>query len=142
MGRKSTGEYPANWTEISQAVKDAAGWRCIRCNHPHDIDAGKMLTVHHLDLNKSNCAWWNLAALSQDCHLRIQGKVIMERIWVFEHSEWFKPYVSGYYYAQMARRNGYAVPTDYYESLVWFPRALAADRAAIMIAYGQGLVSA
>jgi hypothetical protein len=56
-----------------------------------------MLTVHHLDLDKSNCSWWNLAALCQRCHLRIQGKVIMERPWMFEHSTWFKPYAAGYY---------------------------------------------
>lgn len=29
--------------------------------------------------------------------LRIQGKVIIERPFMFEHSEWFKPYVAGYY---------------------------------------------
>lgn len=56
-----------------------------------------MLTVHHLDLNKSNCHWWNIPALCQRCHLTIQGKVIIERPWMFEHSDWFKPYVAGYY---------------------------------------------
>lgn len=56
-----------------------------------------MLTVHHLDLDKSNCAWWNLAALCQRCHLTIQSKVVMARIWMFPHSDWFKPYVAGYY---------------------------------------------
>ena len=97
MGRKSTGEYPENWPEIAKKCKDDAGWRCVRCNHPHDIEAGRMLTVHHLDLNKSNCAWWNLAALCQACHLSIQGRVIMERPYMFEHSKWFRPYVAGYY---------------------------------------------
>jgi hypothetical protein len=29
--------------------------------------------------------------------LRIQPKVVIERRWMFEHSEWFKPYVAGYY---------------------------------------------
>lgn len=56
-----------------------------------------MLTVHHIDLNKSNCRWWNLAALCQRCHLQIQHKVIIERTYMFEHSKWFKPYVAGYY---------------------------------------------
>jgi hypothetical protein len=56
-----------------------------------------MLTVHHLDLDPSNCRWWNIPALCQRCHLQIQHKVIMERPWMFEHSEWFKPYVAGYY---------------------------------------------
>jgi len=95
MPRKSTGHYPDNWREIANAVKERAAWQCVRCGHPHDIASGHMLTVHHLDLNKSNCAWWNLAALCQKCHLHIQGKVLIERPWIFEHSEWFKPYVAG-----------------------------------------------
>jgi hypothetical protein len=28
---------------------------------------------------------------------QIQHKVIMERMFMFEHSEWFKPYAAGYY---------------------------------------------
>lgn len=97
MPRPSTGEYPPNWPEIAAQVKAEAGNKCVRCNHHHDIPAGYMLTVHHLDLNKSNCEWWNLAALCQRCHLKIQHKVIMERPWMFEHSEWFKIYAAGYY---------------------------------------------
>jgi 5-methylcytosine-specific restriction endonuclease McrA len=104
--RNHTGEYPANWPEIARKIKDEAGWKCVRCGHPHDIEAGYMLTVHHLDLNKGNVAWWNLAALCQRCHLRIQAKVEMERPYMFEHSEWFKPFVAGYY----AHRRG--LPTE------------------------------
>jgi hypothetical protein len=25
------------------------------------------------------------------------SKVVLSRIWMFEHSDWFKPYVAGYY---------------------------------------------
>lgn len=57
----------------------------------------RILTVHHLDGCKANCRWWNLAALCQRCHLQIQGKVQMARVWPWEHSEWFRPYVAGYY---------------------------------------------
>lgn len=106
MKRKSTGEYPSNWPEIAKACKDTAGWRCVRCGHPHEPETGYCLTVHHLDINPANCEWWNLAALCQRCHLTIQGKVVMERPWMFQHSEWFKPYVAGYY----AHRRG--LPTD------------------------------
>ena len=71
---------------------------CVRCDHPHDPAAGYTLTVHHLDLNPANNMWWNLVPLCQRCHLRIQGKVILDRPWVMtEHSEWFKPYVAGFY---------------------------------------------
>ena len=99
MKRKSTGEYPEDWPEIAKRVKAEAGWTCIRCSHPHDPANGYTLTVHHLDINPANCEWWNLAALCQRCHLTIQAKVVMEQPWMFEHSEWFKPYVAGYYAA-------------------------------------------
>lgn len=97
MPRKSINDYPANWPEISKQTKDLAGNRCIRCKHIADIPAGYMLTVHHIDLDKANCNWWNLAALCQRCHLHIQGKLIIERPYMFEHTEWFKPYAAGYY---------------------------------------------
>lgn len=109
MPRKSTGVYPPNWKEISTNVKEMASWRCVRCHHIDDVPAGYMLTVHHIDLNKSNCEWWNLAALCQRCHLHIQGKLIIERPYMFEHSEWFKPYVAGYY----ANQNGLPSNRDY-----------------------------
>ena len=97
MARKSTGDYPENWDEIAKAVKDEANWKCVRCAHIHAPEDGYTLTVHHLDLNPANCAWWNIPALCQRCHLTIQNKVVLERRWMFEHSEWFKPYVAGYY---------------------------------------------
>lgn len=100
------GEYPANWKEIATQVKDAANWQCVRCGHPHDPLARRVLTVHHLDGDKSNCAWWNLAALCQKCHLSIQGRVVMARQWYLPHSAWFQPYAAGYY----ASLNG--LPTD------------------------------
>lgn len=98
MTRKSNGgPYPPDWPEIAKAVKEAAGWRCVRCGHKHEPAAGYTLTVHHLDMNPANCRWWNLAALCQKCHLHIQSKVVMERPWMFDHTPWFKPYVAGYY---------------------------------------------
>lgn len=111
MGRKSTGEYPDNWEQIANEIKSAAGWRCVRCKHIHAPEHGYCLTVHHLDLNKSNCEWWNVPPLCQRCHLRIQGKVIIERYWMFEHTDWFKPYVAGYY----ANEQGLSTDRDYVE---------------------------
>lgn len=111
--------YPATWPEVAKQVKDEADWRCIRCGHPHEspkarilcdeqcdpsrhrggLNDGKqrVLTVHHLDGDKGNLDWWNLAALCQVCHLVIQGKVVLSRRWIFEHSEWFKVYAAGWY---------------------------------------------
>jgi len=115
------GKYPDDWPAIAAAVKDAAGWRCVRCGHLHESPALRMLcdkmcdparhgrgqlndgkrrvlTVHHLDGNKSNCLWFNLLALCQVCHLHIQAKVNPDRPWLLvEHSEWFKVYAAGFY---------------------------------------------
>lgn len=64
----------------------------------HRVEAEwRVLTTHHLDGDKANLVWWNLVALCQRCHLQIQGKVVMERVYPHEHSEWFKPYAAGYY---------------------------------------------
>ena len=107
MTKKSTGEYPPNWWMISLEVKNNAHWECIRCGHPDSWEDHYVLTVHHLDMNKSNCEWWNLVALCQRCHLRIQGKVDMRQYYMFDHSEWFRPYVAGY------RAHLEGKPTDY-----------------------------
>lgn len=101
------GEYPADWKAIAQAVKDEAGWKCVRCGHIHE--KGHILTCHHLDCDKSNCEWWNIPALCQVCHLHIQGKVVMAQTWAFEHSTWFRPYVAGYY----AHRDGLPHDREY-----------------------------
>jgi 5-methylcytosine-specific restriction endonuclease McrA len=108
------GEYVADRKDVHNRVRAEAGNRCIRCGHPegdtfatrmpcddrctHPAD-GKMriLTVHHLTGEKSDNRWWNLLALCQSCHLTIQGRVIPERPWLFEHTAWFKPYVAGFY---------------------------------------------
>lgn len=91
------GEYTPEWATIAARVKDEAGWRCVRCGHPHEPASGHTLTVHHLDNDKSNMRWHNLAPLCQKCHLVIQGKVIMERQWILPHSTWFRPFAAGYY---------------------------------------------
>lgn len=91
------GEYPPDWPEIADRVRTEAGEICIRCGHDHDPDAGYALTVHHFDGNKSNCEWWNLMALCQRCHLKVQGRVNPEISYFLEHSEWAKPYIAGFY---------------------------------------------
>lgn len=79
-----------------ESMPDAEALEMLVCTRPVEA-RWRILTVHHLDGNKANCRWWNLAALCQRCHLQIQGKVKMERVWPWEHSEWFQPYVAGYY---------------------------------------------
>jgi 5-methylcytosine-specific restriction endonuclease McrA len=97
MKHKPKGEYPSNWPEIAAKVKQEANYLCERCGHPNDPDHGYTLTVHHLDGDKSNNARWNLAALCQKCHLRIQGRVFLPQFYMFEHSAWFEPHVAGCY---------------------------------------------
>ncbi len=99
MKQKSTAgsEYPEDWPDIALAVKNEAGWKCVRCKHIHEPESGFTLIVHHLDMNKSNNAWWNIPALCQRCHLAIQSKVVIEQPYLFQHSTWFQPYVAGYY---------------------------------------------
>ncbi len=57
----------------------------------------RILTVHHLNGDKLDCRWWNLASLCQRCHLRIQRTVVMPRVFPWEHTDWFKPYAAGWY---------------------------------------------
>lgn len=123
MRQIDRGEYPSNWKEIAKQIKEDVGWACVRCDHPHDPTSGYTLTIHHLDADKSNCEWWNLAPLCQRCHLQIQAKVIMRRQWILPHSEWFKPYVAGYY----ASIHGLPTDRDYVRANI--------DR---LIAIGQG----
>lgn len=127
MIRKSTGVYPENWPEIAQAVKDAAGWKCVRCGHPHDRESGHVLTVHHADMCPNHCQWWNLLPLCQKCHLYIQGKVIMERVWILPHSDWFRPFIAGYYAHQFGLNE---------------ERAWVEAHADDLIAIGQGRLPA
>ena len=78
-----------------------------RCNTPQQslrlspnliIEAAwRILTVHHLNGRKHDLRWWNLVALCQRCHLSVQTRVQMERVYPFEHSDWFKPYAAGWY---------------------------------------------
>lgn len=91
------GKYPPDWDEIGDRVRSEAGGKCIRCGHAHDPQAGYALTVHHFNGDKSNCQWWNLMALCQRCHLRFQNKVNPDQSYMFEHAEWAKPYVAGFY---------------------------------------------
>jgi hypothetical protein len=95
--RRFTGNYAADGKETRRAAREAAGNRCIRCKHPNCVASGHVLTTHHFDGNKANDVWWNLMALCQRCHLKVQNKVDPEVPFFFEHSEWMKPYVAGFY---------------------------------------------
>ena len=91
--------YPENWLDIAQKLKEKWKWCCERCGHRHEPETGYCLTVHHLDGDKSNVEEWNLAVLCQRCHLAIQARVKMNQMFFEEFlpvSEWFKPHYDGY----------------------------------------------
>jgi len=95
----SENQYPENWKEIADRIKTEQDWRCERCTHEHGAKTHHVLTVHHLDGNKSNCEDWNLAALCQRCHLSVQGRIKMDQMFfteILDVSEWFKPHLKGY----------------------------------------------
>jgi hypothetical protein len=64
--------YPKDWKDRALAVKEAAAWKCTKCGHPHDVENGYVLTVHHMNGNKKDCSMSNLVAVCQRCHLRLQ----------------------------------------------------------------------
>ena len=86
---------PEGWQDVEPQFSHAQVWEAYP---DFEIEAQwRILTVHHLNGVKHDCRWWNLTSLCQRCHLTIQGKVYLERPWRREHSEWFKPYVAGFY---------------------------------------------
>ena len=97
--RKGYGEYPDGWKEFANQLKEDAGWKCIRCGHPHDPENGYCLTVHHVTMNKAEPFehWWAFLVLCQKCHLTIQAKVDLNQYWFFDHSSWFIPFAAGFY---------------------------------------------
>ncbi len=94
---KQRGEYADNWKEISDQVKEDAGNRCVRCQHPHDPTSGHCLTTHHFDGDRGNNERWNLMALCQRCHLSVQGRVDPDVPLLMEPSDWIRPYIAGFY---------------------------------------------
>lgn len=82
------------WQEIPREPATVAEFLGANCEVEAEWRIG---TVHHADGDKANLAWWNLWALCQVDHLHIQNKVVLERVYPYEHSDWAKPYIAGYY---------------------------------------------
>ena len=71
--------YPKNWKEISQWTVINAGNKCevfdAENHKPHPITKSRViLTVHHCDFNPRNNESYNLYALCQRCHIRLDKK--------------------------------------------------------------------
>lgn len=98
-----TNSYPDNWKEIACQVKEEAGWKCERCHHPNDPQAGYILTVHHLDHNPENNIRTNLAALCQRCHLKFQQpgftnpcQLLLQTFMLGVNEDWLIPHCPKY----------------------------------------------
>lgn len=75
-------EYPPNWfSEIRPSILERAGNRCegspaypdcrVENHQPHPITGSRVvLTIAHMDQDKTNNEPDNLRALCQRCHLR------------------------------------------------------------------------
>lgn len=60
----------------------------------------RILTVHHLRSGaeaKRDLRWFNLMPACQRCHLQVQAKVQMDRVWPWEHTPWMRPFAAGFY---------------------------------------------
>lgn len=86
--------FESEWLVI-EVPKTTAGALAVISNSTEA--QWRVLTVHHLDGDKANDAWWNTLALCQRCHLQVQTTVDPRIPWFLEHSEWFKPFVAGFY---------------------------------------------
>jgi len=88
-----SGKYPDDWLIIAERIKKEAGWKCQRCGSSNTTHNARVLTVHHLDQNKSNCKCSNLVALCQRCHLAFQAQPDdLNQEFLFGNSfcSWFK----------------------------------------------------
>jgi len=71
--------YPKNWKEISLKVKQEQRWKCLFCDAAHGQPNPKtgaivVLTTAHYDGFPGNWERYNLGALCQRCHNRLDGK--------------------------------------------------------------------
>jgi len=69
-------DYSNNWKWLSKQIRQREGNKCYFCGaengKPHWKTGSKVvLTVHHIDGDKTNNNLLNLLALCQRCHLRL-----------------------------------------------------------------------
>jgi len=69
-------KYPDNWNWLSRQIRNRNNQKCELCDatngKPHwKTESIVVLTVHHIDGNRTNNSEQNLIALCQRCHLRL-----------------------------------------------------------------------
>ena len=90
-------DYPHDWKEIRIEILLRANNRCELCNaenyRPHWKTGSKViLTIAHIDQNKKNNKRYNLLALCQRCHLKIDlpYKIKKRSSGLHDIEEWVK----------------------------------------------------
>ena len=64
-------DYPENWAEIRDELKDARGWRCELCGFTAYRSAA--IQAHHIDHDKNDNSHANLQVLCLTCHKSKHG---------------------------------------------------------------------
>lgn len=65
--------YPEEWDNIlREFIREIYNRTCQLCGD-HEEQVGHRLDVHHLDGDKENLEWDNLAPLCRGCHMRMEG---------------------------------------------------------------------
>jgi len=83
-------DYHIDWDLISKIVRLEAGNKCELCpaenGKKHWLTGSKVvLTVHHIDSDKTNNSKQNLIALCQRCHLRLDLEHHHKRFGINKH---------------------------------------------------------
>jgi hypothetical protein len=89
-----------DWQEVARAVRDASGWRCVRCNGPHEPAADRHLAVLHYDGDTENDARWNLMALCAPCGRSVRAAGVPVPPLLTLPALWLMPYLAGAYEAR------------------------------------------
>ena len=88
ISRENRARYPKDWSDISMAIKNRAGWRCEcegecdrgthggRCPNRHNrlaygTTSVVILTTAHLNHTPEDCRPENLKVMCQGCHLHL-----------------------------------------------------------------------
>ena len=101
--------YPNDWADIALKVKQKAGFKCENCGHPDAPRDGYTLTVHHINGDKANNAYWNLAALCQRCHLSIQARFSPGQLPLLDSPRWLRRHLSGFK-GRLKKRHAHDIP--------------------------------
>lgn len=86
--KRGKNNYTKDWQDVADYIKHLAHWKCENCGQKDSDENGCRLTVHHIDMDKSNNSYLNLVALCQRCHLSIQARFTINQQYLFSPPAW------------------------------------------------------